>query len=96
VYLDELASAIRESLPAQVDVPKDSHGLFILYALLVRTRGTQTSARDVHDAWSAWMSDRDPTHDSLVPFEELPPEIQSEDLPFLQAIHAVASRREHN
>lgn len=93
MYLDELASAVRESLPAKVDVPEDSDRLFLLYALLVRTCGPRTSARDVHDAWSVWMSDRDPGHESLVPFEDLSPEVQSEDLPFLQAIHDVAVRR---
>ena len=91
-YLDEIASAVRAAVPAGVDLPDDTHGLFVLYALLVRISGERTTARDVHDAWSAWMGAKDPSHASLVPFEDLPPEVQLEDTPFVQAIRLVASR----
>lgn len=93
-YLDEIASAVRAALPADVEVPDDTQELFVLYAVLVRTCGERTTARDVHDAWSAWMGAKDPSHTSLVPFEELAPEVQSEDTPFVQAIREVATRTE--
>jgi hypothetical protein len=91
-YLDEIASAVRGAVPACVEVPDDTCELFVLYAVLVRTCGERTTARDVHDAWSAWMGAKDPSHPSLVPFEDLPPEVQSEDTPYVQAVRTVASR----
>ena len=91
-YLDELASAVKGAVPEGVEIPDDAHELFVLYAVLVRTCGEHTTARDVHDAWSAWMGAKDPSHESLVPFEELPPDVQSEDAPFVRAIRTVASR----
>ena len=91
-YLDEIASAVKAALPGDVNLPEDTDGLFVLYAVLVRTLGEGTTARDVHDAWSAWMGAKDPSHESLVPFEDLPPDVQREDTPFAKAIREVASR----
>jgi len=93
-YLDEIAFSVRGALPAGVEIPDDAEKLFVLYAVLVRTCGESTTARDVHDAWSAWMGTKDPSHASLVPFEDLPPEVQSEDTPFVRAIRTVAARTE--
>ena len=93
-YLDEIALAVRDAVPAGVEIPDHSDELFVLYAVLVRTCGERTTARDVHDAWSAWMGAKDPSHSSLVPFEALPREVQAEDAPFVQAIRTVASQLE--
>lgn len=90
-YLDELAAAVKGAVPDNVEIPADSHDLFVLYAVLVRTCGERTTARDVHDAWSAWMGAKDPSHPSLVPFEDLPADVQSEDAPFVRAIRKVSS-----
>jgi len=95
-YLDDIAQQIRKALPREIDVPKDADHLFVLYAILVRVRGMATTGRDVHDAWSAWMGMREPSHESLVPFEELAPDVQQEDAPFVDAIRAVASRLARN
>lgn len=91
-YLDDIAAEIRGRLPKGVNPPEDSEGLFVLYALLVRIRGGQTTRKDVHDAWSAWMGAKDPSHESLVPFEQLAPDVKAEDDPYVEAIHEVASR----
>jgi hypothetical protein len=91
-YLDDIASAVKKAVPGGVEVPDDAHELFVLYAVLVRTCGQRTTARNVHDAWSAWMGARDPSHESLVPFEDLPPEVQAEDTPFVLTIRTVAAR----
>lgn len=90
-YLDDLASLVKDALPSQVGIPEDSDQLFVLYALLVRVRGEATTDRDVHDAWSAWMTTKDPGHEALVPFEQLSPEAQRQDTPFAEAIRVVAS-----
>lgn len=91
-YLSEIAADVRRELPYGVAAPEDSESLFLLYAVLVRVRGSRTTAKDVHDAWAAWMSLKDPSHESLIPFEQLAPEVQAEDEPFVQAIWKVASR----
>ena len=92
-YLDADADLIRSCLPEETDVPEDSHSLFVLYAVLMRAKGPDTQAADVHDAWSAWMSRIDPTHDSIRPYEDLPASVREEDAPFLTAIRQAAQAR---
>ena len=89
-YIGELASMIRNSVDEQL-IPDDSDSLFLLYALLARTKGTSVSNEDVHDAWVTWCELRGRNHPSAIPFQELPPETQAEDAPFASAIRAVAS-----
>lgn len=86
-YIRRLAKAIRDRVPAEL-VPPDSEDLFLIYAALGRTRGDATSARDVHDAWVAWMEIHRRRHRSMRPFEELPNEVRREDEPFVEAIRA--------
>lgn len=93
-YLDDIAADVRHALPQGAEPPANSDELFVLYALLVRVRGIETTAKDVHDAWSVWMSAKDPSHESLVPYERLAPAVQAEDDPFVRAIREVASRCE--
>jgi hypothetical protein len=92
-YLDADADLIRNYLPEGTDVPEDSDYLFVLYAVLLRAKGPDTQASDVHDAWSAWMARTDPTHDSIRPYEDLPTSLRDEDAPFLTAIRQAAQTR---
>ncbi|KAB8184744.1 hypothetical protein FH608_048140 [Nonomuraea phyllanthi] len=92
-YLDADAHLIRSLLPAQAAPPDDAAGLFVLYAVLLRAKGEEVSAEDVHDAWSAWMSTRDPGHPALVPFADLPISTRAADEPYVVAIRAAASQR---
>lgn len=62
--------------------------------MLLRAKGVQTKASDVHDAWSAWMRRVNPGYESIRPFDELDFETRSEDGPFLVAIRTAAERRE--
>jgi hypothetical protein len=95
-YLAELAARIRDAVPPSL-IPEDADDLFLLYAVLAESRGVETSAEDVHTAWTAWMFLRGEDHESMVPFVDLPPEIQAEDEPFAQAIRSVtASERERD
>jgi hypothetical protein len=89
-YLIEVAQLIRANLPSDARPPEDSDSLFLLYAVLLRSKGDQVTAADVHDAWAAWMELRNPDHASIVPFAELPVATQDMDLPYLRAIHAAA------
>lgn len=87
-YLSEDAGLIRRMLPAEARPPADVDDLFLIYAVLLRAKGDQVTAADVHNAWAAWMQARDPGHPALVPFEALTPAAQREDLPYVHAIHA--------
>lgn len=92
-YLDSDAELIRSFLPETVDMPAGSTDLLLLYAVLMRVKGEATEAADVHDAWSAWMSRREPDHESIRPFDQLSPTVQAEDAPFLTAIKRAAKTR---
>lgn len=92
-YLAEDAALIRSLLPASANPPQDDDTLFLGYAVLMRAKGLECTAADVHDAWSAWQIARDPHHKALVPFSELSPAVQNEDLPYVDAIHAAARVR---
>lgn len=92
-YVDELAEAIRRSILPQLLPDGDTTALFRMYALLATAKGKGVVLEDVHDAWAAWMTERDPQHQSLKPLEELPADVQRADRPFLEAIRAVARER---
>jgi hypothetical protein len=65
-------------------------GLVSLYALLLLTRGRDTTLANVHDAWALWRLTTRPGHPSLVPFDELALEVQELDRPYLHAILAAS------
>jgi hypothetical protein len=92
-YLDADAQLIRSCVPAGTRLPADCDHLFVLYAVLMRAKGQNTQASDVHDAWSAWMSRNQPEHESIRPFEQLAPTVQAQDAPFLTAIRSAARVR---
>ncbi|WP_456298891.1 DUF7701 domain-containing protein [Amycolatopsis mongoliensis] len=89
-YLAELAVRIRAALSADARPPSDSDDLFVLYAVLLRAKGVETTLSDVHDAWAAWMSRKDEGHNALVPFSDLDEVTKRQDLPYVAAIRAVA------
>jgi hypothetical protein len=93
-YIEAVAAAIRDNVPA-ADVPDvDTRDLFLMYAVLLLAKGALVDAADVHNAWSAWMCQRDPQHEALVPFEDLPASAMESDRPFVAAIRSVASEAE--
>ncbi|MEV4454554.1 hypothetical protein [Microbispora sp. NPDC049633] len=92
-YLSDDAALIRRYLDRTAQPPPESDGLFLLYAVLMRAKGEQVTASDVHDAWTAWTLTRDPGHPALLPFVELSPEIRALDLPYMRAIHSAARQR---
>jgi len=92
-YLRDIAGAIRGEIDVDRLPTGDIDLLFDLYAVLALIRGLDTTRRDVHETWVAWMLAEGEQHPSMVPFEDLPPEVQAEDEPFVRAIRTVASRR---
>jgi hypothetical protein len=93
VYLTQDAALIRSLLPPDAKPPEDDEALFLGYAVLMRAKGVDCTAADVHDTWAAWMLGRDPQHRALMPFGDLPPDVQQQDLPYLHAVHAAARVR---
>lgn len=90
-YLDDIGRQIRQWVPPEFMPQEDTEPLFRLYAVLVLAKGPNVTLADVHNAWAAWMQERDPTHRSIKPFDELADETQASDEPFLAAIRAVAN-----
>ena len=84
-YIDALADDIRSRVPTEL-VPDDSRELFLIYASLGLAKRERVDARDVHNAWAAWMAARDPAHDSTKPYDELDADTREEDGPFVRAI----------
>lgn len=89
-YIDDLAQRIRTKVPADLLPDEDTTQLFRSYALLALAKGPEVTAKDVHDAWAAWMSATDPGHEAIQPFENLEGPARREDQPFVDAIRAVA------
>lgn len=92
-YLRDDVRLIRSHLPSHARPPENADDLFLMYAVLMRAKGEQVTEADVHNAWAAWMEPRDPRHPALVPFESLDEDTQSQDLPYVQAIHSAARDR---
>jgi hypothetical protein len=92
-YIDELAQAIRRRIPSRLVPEGDTEALFRLYAVLAMAVGEHAALEDVHNAWAAWMTERNPQHESLKPLHELSAEVQSLDQPYLDAIRAAARDR---
>lgn len=96
-YLDALAEEIRRAVSPSALPDEDTTGLVLSYAVLLLAKGEDVTREDVHNAWVAWMSSKghgDESHESMVPFSELPPETQAEDSPFVIAIRTVARKRQ--
>lgn len=92
-YVESIARAILQEVPASVLPEGDVDLLFLFYAVLALARGDDTTAKEVHHAWIAWMTAIGQEHASMVSFEDLPGSVKEEDEPFVRAIRAVASRR---
>jgi hypothetical protein len=92
-YIDEIADAIRQAVPADALPEGDTTPLFRIYAVLAATKGDRVTLEDVHDAWAAWMSEHDPEHQSLRPLSDLPEDVRSADRPYLEAIRLIARER---
>ena len=92
-YLDDDAALIKSAVPPHVSLPADADYLFVLYAVLMRSKGEAVCPSDVHDAWTAWKILSSEEHEALRPFDQLDPEVQAEDQPYVEAIIAAAKRR---
>lgn len=85
-YIDEIALDIYERTEGPGKPDAEEMVLYRMYALLSLAKGTETTTKDVHDAWAAWCAKDRPNHPSLIPFEELSGDVQELDIPYLIAI----------
>ncbi len=90
-YLDDIAQRIKWEVPPDLLPEGDTDLLFRMYAILALSLGEKVEATNVHDAWSAWMSQSNLEHNSIEPFEKLPADVQAQDEPFADAIKKVAN-----
>ncbi len=74
-----------------LEVKSDCHGsLLDLYTMLVFVKGNDVTWKDVHDAWAVWKNNEVPDHKSLIPYEDLTPEVQQLDEEYAHAIAETA------
>lgn len=78
---------VEKELSKHIRVGKN---LLSLYSLLVMSLGEQTTLADVHDAWAIDKNKSMPDHRSIIPFDELTPEVQELDRNYVNAIHKTA------
>lgn len=91
-YIDTIAREIYAITEGPGEPGPFDRILYRMYALLALSKGEGTTLEDVHDAWAAWCSEERPGHRSLVPFDQLAPDVQALDQPYLDDIHIVARR----
>ncbi len=92
-YIADLAEAIRSRVDPAFIPDENVDELFSIYAVLALSLGLAVNSEDVHDAWCAWMTVKDPNHASLVPYAELDPEAALADRPFVEAIRMTVTER---
>ena len=91
-YIERIARAIEAVQPAKPHEEYNEY-LYLMYALLALAKGVDTTSEDVHNAWAAWKAGLGEEHECLVPFDELPPEVQAKDDLYRDAIREVATIR---
>lgn len=92
-YIEEVQEALHLRVDDYDQWGENPSRLLDLYALLVVTKGEQTTLEDIHDAWALHTSRINPEHRYLVPFNELPEDVAEYDRPYLEAVHEVALER---
>lgn len=89
-YIDAIACEIGKYCKMDTTGAQEMR-LLQLYALLALTVGKDVTLEHVHDAWAVWTAQIRPDHTSLVPFDQLAPDIQLLDEPYRAAIARVAA-----
>ena len=79
---------IKKSLAEKINVEND---LLDLYTLIVFLKGKNATLEDIHNAWAIWRNNTKPDHKSLIPFDELSPEIKEMDREYTNAIIETAN-----
>ncbi len=89
-YIQHIAAKIKSVVPKEkLPEAQNVDTLFEMYAVLLLAKGQSVTREDVHDAWSAWMTQTNDKHKSIKPFAELSNDVQMEDEPYVAAIKKV-------
>lgn len=91
-YIENIVGMLSDKLDwYPMDTEVKNKMLLNMYAVLVLTKGEDTTDEDVHDAWSASENTfGNINHRSIIPFDELTKEVQKLDEPYTEAIRQVA------
>lgn len=92
-YIEDVARAIFQKVNPGKWMNAEEQRLYRLYALLGFCLQEEVTNADVHDAWSVWQTEINPSHRSLIPFEHLTSEVQELDSEYRDAIIAVVRER---
>ena len=87
-YLDEVIANIRNAVAEDALAVENTTDLFASCAVLLLAMENSVTREDVDNAWVTWIAlkgEGDESHDSMVPFLELPPETLAEDSRFVVA-----------
>lgn len=86
-YIKDLAEKIRNEIPESI-LPKVDNidDLMNIYAVLALAKQDRITNEDIHNAWAAWMSNSNPDHKSITPYNELAVDVQAQDTPFKEAV----------
>jgi hypothetical protein len=90
MYLNDIAKVIKSHIPEERMPSENAEELLNLYAVLVRAKGTNVTESDIHDAWSTWIVKQNKEHESLVPYEDLTPDVREQDVAFTDAVRKTA------
>lgn len=95
MYLDDIAARIRAHISDDRMPDENAEELLRLYAVLLRAKGTDVTESDIHDAWSMWIAKHREEHESLVPYEDLTPDVREQDGIFASAVRQAAQELRH-
>jgi len=84
---------IRQEVIEKTDLRSEERQLIDLYSLLALIKPGQVTMKDVHDAWSVWMNNKNPEHKSLIYFERLTKEVQLLDREYMEAINLIKPKQ---
>jgi len=89
-YIEEIATRVKNVWAPQCALTEGDRTIYLIFAILALTKGTDTTKEDVHHALDAWNVLIDPEFKGVVPFDEMPAYIQNSAQPFVDAIHKVS------
>lgn len=94
-YIDKLATRIQSSIDLGA-VDDEDLLLYRIYAVLLLAKGKNVTSEDVHNAWAVWACEHEPDSRNLVPFKDLPEDVQHKDDPYAEIIRRIAEQLQIN
>lgn len=89
-YMLKREEILKEEL--NEELPEVLFSNYLSLACTSASTGTPITNEEIHDAWSIWKNKVDKTHKSIIPYIQLPIEIQELDTPYTDAVNRAADR----